>query len=229
MEGGLIASRSFQKMNRELIIRLCFVALALLVASLIWEAIKEADDGMKLVSVILLGVTGGILMVKFVIPWIGDAMGEAVFSSGEQLEQDEMTKAAVCISQGDYPGAISHYEKMLEEKPDDPFPVAEIAKVHAERLHDPHSALQVLSDHLQSKDWPVDDAAFIMFRIADVQQRHLHDFEAARDMLQQVIGNFPNTRHSANAHHKMSEIEQAEYKALMDQRLKAGASGGATA
>ncbi len=44
MEGGLIASRSFQKMNRELIIRLCFVALALLVASLIWEAIKEADD-----------------------------------------------------------------------------------------------------------------------------------------------------------------------------------------
>jgi uncharacterized membrane protein (UPF0182 family) len=93
MEGGLIASRSFQKMNRELIIRLCFVALALLVASLIWEAIKEADDGMKLVSVILLGVTGGILMVKFVIPWIGDAMGEAVFSSGEQLEQDEMTKA----------------------------------------------------------------------------------------------------------------------------------------
>jgi outer membrane protein assembly factor BamD (BamD/ComL family) len=101
--------------------------------------------------------------------------------------------------------------------------------VHAERLHDPQSALQVLSDHLQSKDWPVDDAAFIMFRIADVQQRHLHDFEAARDMLQQVIGNFPNTRHSANAHHKMSEIEQAEYKALMDQRLKAGASGGATA
>jgi hypothetical protein len=103
MEGGLIASRSFQKMNRELIIRLCFVALALLVASLIWEAIKEADDGMKLVSVILLGVTGGILMVKFVIPWIGDAMGEAVFSSGEQLEQDEMTKAAVCISQGHQP------------------------------------------------------------------------------------------------------------------------------
>ncbi len=219
----------FPKMNRELIIRLSFVALALLVASLIWEAIKEADDGMKLVAVILLGLTGGILMVKFVIPWIGDAMGEAVFSSGEQLEQDEVTKAAVCISQGDYPGAISHYEKMLEEKPNDPFPVAEIAKVHADRLHDPQSALQVLNDHWQRKDWPVDDAAFIMFRIADVQLTHLHDFEAARDMLQQVIGNFPNTRHSANAHHKMSEIEQAEYKALMDQRLKAGASGGAAA
>jgi tetratricopeptide (TPR) repeat protein len=214
-------------MNRQLVIRLCFVALALLVAALVVDAIKEADDGMKLVAVILLGVTGGILMVKFVIPWIGDAMGEAVFSSGEQIEQDEMTKAAACISQGDYPGAIGHYEKMLEEKPDDPFPVAEIAKVHAERLHDPQSALQVLEEHLQSKDWPVDDAAFIMFRIADVHLTHLHDYEAAHDMLQQVIGNFPNTRHSANANHKIHEVEQAQYKLLMEQRARASSGGAA--
>lgn len=215
-------------MNRQLVIRLCFVALALLVAALVVDAIKEADDGMKLVAVILLGVTGGILMVKFVIPWIGDAMGEAVFSSGEQIEQDEMTKAAASISQGDYAGAIGHYEKMLEEKPDDPFPVAEIAKVHAERLHDPQSALQVLSDHLQSKDWPVDDAAFIMFRIADVHLTHLHDYEAANDMLQQVIGNFPNTRHSANANHKIHEVEQAQYKLLMEQRARASSGGTAS-
>jgi outer membrane protein assembly factor BamD (BamD/ComL family) len=145
------------------------------------------------------------------------------------VEQDEMTKAAACISQGDYAGAISHYEKMLEDKPDDPFPVAEIAKVHAERLHDPAAALQVLEEHLQSQDWPVDDAAFIMFRIADVHLMHRHDFETARDMLEQIIGNFPNTRHSANAHHKMSEIEQMQYKLLMEQRTKGGASSGTAA
>lgn len=212
--------------DRQLIVRICFAVLGILIVSLVWNAVKEADDGVKLVTVIFIGLIGGILVVKFVIPWIGDAMGEAVFSSGEQNEQDEMTKAAACISQGDYEGAIGHYEKMLEEKPDDPFPVAEIAKVYAERLHDPDSALRVLSDHLQSKDWPVDDAAFIMFRIAEVQMTHRHDFDAARDMLEQVVGNFPNTRHSANAHHKMSEIEQAQYKYLMDQRNKA--AGGTT-
>jgi len=67
-EGGLIASPSFPKMNRQLVIRLCFVALALLVAALVVDAIKEADDGMKLVAVILLGVTGGILMVEICDP-----------------------------------------------------------------------------------------------------------------------------------------------------------------
>ncbi len=213
-------------MNRQLVIRICIAVLVLLVLALIWNKFKEADDGMKLVGVILIGGIGGLLMVKYVIPWIGDAMGEAVFSSGEKVEQDEMTKAAACISQGDYHGAIGHYEKMLEEKPDDPFPVAEIAKVHAERLHDPASALQALSEHLQSKDWPVDDAAFIMFRIADLHLTHRHDFDASRDMLEQVIGNFPNTRHSANAHHKMTEIEQAQFKFLQEQRAK-GASGAA--
>jgi len=207
-------------MNRELIIRLCLAVLAILIVMLLWNAVKGADDGMKLVFVIVMGVIGGILCVKFVIPWIGDAFGEAVFSSGEKVEQDEMTKAAACISQGDYAGAIGHYEKMLDDKPDDPFPVAEIAKIHAERLHDPHSALRALEEHLQSKDWPVDDAAFLMFRIADVHLTHLHDFETAHDMLEQVVGNFPNTRHSANAHHKISELEQAQYKLIMEQRGK---------
>jgi tetratricopeptide (TPR) repeat protein len=216
-------------MNRQLIIRICLILLAVLLIFLLWESVKDGSDGVKLVFVILMGGLGGILMVKFFIPWLGDLMGEAVFSSGEEVEQDSMTKAAACIAQGDYKGAIEHYEKMLEDKPDDPFPVAEIAKVNAERLHNPQAALQALEEHLQSKDWPVDDAAFIMFRIADVHLMHRHDFEAARDMLEQVIGNFPNTRHSANAHHKMSEIEQMQYKLLMDQRTKAGSSGTATA
>ena len=214
-------------MNRQLIIRVCVLLIAVLVGVLIWNTLKKADEMTKLIVVILLGGAGGLLMVKFVIPWIGDAMGEAVFSSGERLEQDEMTKAAACISKGDYEGAIEHYEKMLEEKPDDPFPVAEISKLYAERLNQPDAALKALSDHLQSKDWPVDDAAFLMFRIADVHLNHRHDFDAARDMLEQVIDNFPNTRHSANAHHKTSEIEQAQYKYLMDQRAKAAAGGGA--
>jgi len=214
-------------MNTTLIIRICLVTLALLVIALICTFFKEAGDGTKLVMVIALGLAGGLLAVKYVIPMLGDAMSEAVFSSGEQMEQDEMTKAAAKIAQGDYQGAIAHYEKMLEDKPDDPFPVAEIAKVHAERLRNPQAALKALEEHLQSKDWPVDDAAFIMFRIADVHLTHRHDYDAARDMLEQVISNFPNTRHSANAHHRMSEIEQLQYKLLMEQRAKAAASGAA--
>lgn len=216
-------------MNTALVIRICVITLVFLVIALIWSFVKDAGDGMKFVFVIFLGLAGGLLAVKFFIPWLGDLMGEAVFSSGEKVEQDHMTKAAARIAQGDYPGAIEQYEIMLVEKPDDPFPVAEIAKIHAERLHDPQAALKVLEEHLQSKDWPVDDAAFIMFRITDVHLTHRHDYDAARDMLEQIIGNFPNTRHSANAHHRMSELEQLQYKLLMDQRLKTGSSEAAKA
>lgn len=208
-------------MSQQLVVRLCLVLLVVILALLVWRWVMQASDGMKLVSFILLGGGGGILAVKYLLPWIGDAMGESLFSSGERVEQDAMTKAAACISQGNYQGAIGHYEKMLEEKPDDPFPVAEIAKIQAERLHHAEAALEVLSKHLQSRDWPVDDAAFLMFRISDVYMTHMHDFAAARDMLQQVIGHFPNSRHGANAHHKITEIEQAEFAYLQAQRAKA--------
>lgn len=216
-------------MNTTLVIRICVVTLALLVLALLWDMAKSAGDGMKFVYVILVSLGAGLLAVKYVIPWFGDVMGEAVFSSGEKLEQDEMTKAAACIAKGDYPGAIEHYEKMLEDKPTDPFPVAEIAKVQAERLRDPQLALKTLEHHLQSKEWPVDDAAFIMFRIADLHLTQRHDFETARDMLEQIVTNFPNTRHSANAYHKTSEIEQMQFKLLQEQRAKAAAATGATA
>jgi tetratricopeptide (TPR) repeat protein len=216
-------------MNTTIIIRICVVSLVLLVLALLWQMAKGAGDGMKFVFVILVSLGAGLLAVKYVIPWFGDVMGEAVFSSGEKVEQDEMTKAAASIAQGDYKGAIEHYEKMLEDKPTDPFPVAEIAKVYAERLHEPQAALKALEEHLQSKDWPVDDAAFIMFRIADVHLTHRRDFEATRDMLEQIIGNFPSTRHSANAYHKTSEIDQMQFKLLQEQRAKAGSSGTATA
>lgn len=213
----------FLLMNSSLLIRLCIVLLAIIAAMLFWQQLMTASDGMKFIGFIVIGVGMGILAVKFVLPWIGDAMGEVVYSSGEETEQDEMTKAAACISQGDYEGAIEHYNKMLADKPTDPFPLAEIAKVYAERLHEPENALHVLSVHLQSKDWPVDDAAFIMFRIADVQASHLHQFALARDMLEQVVANFPNTRHSANARHKITEIEQAEYQYANEQRARAAA------
>lgn len=216
-------------MNTALIIRICVVTLVLVVIALLWRMAKNAGDGMEFVFMILMGLGGGLLAVKYLIPWFGDMMGEAVFSSGEKVEQDDMTKAAACIAQGDYEGAIKHYEKMLEDTPNDPFPVAEIAKVYAERLRNPQAALKALEEHLQSKDWPVDDAAFIMFRIADLHLTQRHDFETARDMLEQIISNFPNTRHSANAHHKTSEIEQMQYKLLMEQRSKAGAAGAAGA
>jgi tetratricopeptide (TPR) repeat protein len=214
-------------MNSTLIIRICIILLVGIICMLLWRQLMNASDGMKLVGFILLGGALAIVAVKFILPWFGDAMGEAMFSSGEQVEQDEMMKAAACISAGNFEGAISHYQQMIEDKPEDPFPVAEMAKVYADRLHDPQTALQVLSEHLQRREWSVDDAAFLMFRIVEVYLTHLHDFAAARSTLEQIVASFPSTRHSANAHHKITEVDQAEFKYIQQQRAKAAAASAA--
>ncbi|MBX7208961.1 MAG: tetratricopeptide repeat protein [Verrucomicrobiaceae bacterium] len=211
-------------MNTNLIIRICVVALVILGVIMGWNAIDKENPGMQLIYMIIVGVFGGLAGVKYVIPWIGDAMGTFFFSSGEQVQMDEGMKAVAKLAQGDYDGAIREYEKIARDKPEDAFPVAEIAKICSEKLDDPRRALAFLQSSLESKQWEQDAAAFLMFRMADLHAEKLDDHQAARGVLEQVIGTFPNTRHSANAHHKLREVEQAQFKAAMDQRLKGGGS-----
>jgi tetratricopeptide (TPR) repeat protein len=206
-------------MNPRLVIRLCLIGLALLLAIWGWEKVKD-DPGMMFVYFVAMGSIGGFLAVKFLVPWIGDVIGTLVFSSGEQITVDKSSRAAVKLAQGDYEGAIHEHEKALHENPAQTFPIAEIAKIWTDKLHDPKRGLAVLQEHLSARDWPEDDAAYLMFRALDIKMDVLKDYEGARQLLQEVIGKFPNTRHSANAHHKLNEIDQAEFKQLAEQRLK---------
>jgi tetratricopeptide (TPR) repeat protein len=143
-----------------------------------------------------------------------------MFSSVETIRPDEGMRAAAKLAQGDYEGAIAEHEKNLEANPEQTHPAVEIARICTSKLQDPHRALSVLLQHLASREWPEDDAAFLRFRIADVHLEPLHDFDGARRQLEQVIADFPNTRHSANAQHRLHEIEQEEYKFIMEQRRK---------
>lgn len=208
-------------MTARLIVRLCVAGLVVLLLLLSWQALKNQNPGVQLIFFLVVGGAGGVLVVKYFIPWLGDVVGTLVYSSGEEVQMDDSMKAAAKVAQGDYEGAIAEYQKLLRDKPDQCFPIGEIAKIRAEKLGDPQGALDVLRTHLERKEWPVDDAAFLMFRIADIHADLLNDYDAARDMLQQVIASFPNTRHSANAHHKLNEVEQAQFKALTEQRRKA--------
>jgi hypothetical protein len=40
------------------------------------------------------------------------------------------------------------------------------------------------------------------------------------EILEQVVAHFPNTRHSANAHHRINELDQMKYKQTTEQRIK---------
>lgn len=213
-------------MATSLIIRICTVALIIMGAIIGWQAIDKDNPGTQLIYMIVVGVIGGLAGVKYLIPWIGDTLGTFFFSSGEQVVMDDSMKAVAKLAQGDYQGAITEYEKISKEKPDDSFPVAEIAKIYSDKMGDPQRALSFLQERLEAKAWEEDSAAFLMFRMVDIHADKLKDYQAAHDLLEQVIANFPNTRHSANAHHKLNEVQQAQFKAITEQRLKQSAQNG---
>ncbi|MEN3943683.1 hypothetical protein WJU23_20455 [Prosthecobacter sp. SYSU 5D2] len=208
-------------MNHKFIFRLCVIALVLWLVKMGWDRV-EGDDGMMLVYFFAVGLAVGLLIVKYVLPAFGDAVGTLVYSSGEKVQPAESHKAAAKMAQGDYEGAIAEHEKALAADPAQTYPIAEIAKICAERLHDPRRALQVLQKHLDAREWSEEDSAFLHFRMVEVHWHQLGDFTSARQVLEKIITLFPNTHHSANAHHKLKEVEQAEYRHLQEQRARSG-------
>lgn len=210
-------------MTSRTIVNICVGALFVLAVLYVmgkWNTPDWQDNPMyPLISIIVLAIVGGVFFVTVVLPRFGDAIGTVMYSSGEEVEQDESMKAVALVAKGDYHGAIKEYEKMMANKPEDPFPVSEIAKIYTEKLHAPDQALVIIQDNLEGRDWTEENAAFLMFRLSDIHMAG-HNYDAAKDILEQVAGNFPGTRHSGNARHKINELEQIQYKEIAAQRAK---------
>ena len=212
-------------MNSRSIIHLCitlFFALGVLWVMGSWE--QWAKDGAMMhqfLAILILAIAGGFFVVLVLLPRFGDAVGTAMLSSGELASKDSGRKAAALLAEGDDEGAIAVYEQMLKEKPDDPHPISEMARICADEIKDPVRALHILAQHLEKRDWTPDNAAFLMFRMVDI---HLgeQDYDQARDILEQIEGYFPGTRHSANARNKIQEVEQTQYQILQRQSGEGG-------
>ncbi|HEX2747816.1 MAG TPA: hypothetical protein VHM91_07450, partial [Verrucomicrobiales bacterium] len=62
-------------------------------------------------------------------------------------------------------------------------------------------------------EWPEDDKCFFLLKLADIHSTARSDFAKSREVLNQLILEFPDSRHAANAHHKLREIEEQEFLA----------------
>ena len=195
-----------------------WVGLGLLVILWLGMKIPKLEIGTLFAVVLVGGCVLGLLAVKFLLPRIGDAVGAFFYSSGEIAGPESSSKAAAKLAQGDYSGAIAEYGNMLASNPGDILAISEIAKLQAEKLDDPHGAVAFLETQISSRAWNEEDGAFLLFRLVDVHEQALHDFDGALEILGRVISQFPNTRHSANAKHRVHEIHQAQFKALSHQR-----------
>ncbi|MCB1132578.1 MAG: tetratricopeptide repeat protein [Verrucomicrobiae bacterium] len=151
----------------------------------------------------------GIVFVFQVLPAIAHKVTHAVYDSAEMMEHDVMHDARSLMAQGDYEGAIAAFRAAAAAEPLNRLPIVEIVKIQKDHLRDPASAIQTVRDALEGQAWEPNDAAYFLYRLGELYDE-AGDRATAVVVLQQVIDEFPGTRHSANAMHKMHEWAQQE-------------------
>ena len=195
---------------------LLVIALAYLTFIIFSEARREQrkekpDDG-KIVlyfgAVVLIGGAAGILVVTVLMPAVGDALGNLVFSPNHHAEKDPHADAVAALARGDHEAAVQAYLKAFEADPHDTHALSEMAKIECEHLGDPAAAADVLEQAL-AREWTPEDAAFLTSRLAEIYWKYQHNARDARGLLMQIIETMPGTKNAANAQHKLQEIERA--------------------
>jgi tetratricopeptide (TPR) repeat protein len=171
----------------------------------------ETKSNEKLFSGILLaflsaGLVGMVIVIDL-LPMLAHKVTHSVYDSGEKVdnEADAMHAARSKVAQGDYEGAIESFREAARVDPLNRLPWVEISKIQRENLEDPAAAIQTIRYALESQEWEINNAAYFLFRLAELYDEDAGDRVSAATMLNQVIDQFPETRHSANARHKLHE------------------------
>ena len=153
------------------------------------------------------GIVLSLLVVKYLLPRLGDAVGSFFYSSGEKIGKIDTDEAAALVARGDFEGAIRVFERRLQSDPPDMMAIKEIARIRSEHLLQPEEALRELDAHLNRPGWSDDDRAFLRFRKVDVMLRAMEDVHGARVELESIVQAFPSSRHAANARHRLHELK----------------------
>ena len=147
----------------------------------------------------------GIVFVTKVLPMFAHKFTNAVLASDEEVVQDPAYEARVMLAHGDWNGAVEAFKKAAQNDPWNRMHWVEIARIQKRNLDDSDGAVATLRDAIQGQDWEIDDAAYLMFRLADLYEEDILDRPAAALVYEQIIELFPETRHSANARTKLVE------------------------
>lgn len=150
----------------------------------------------------------GIAFVFDILPLLAHKVTHSIYDSAEMVERDIMHDARSLLAQGEYEAAVEAFRAAAAADPTNRFPWVEIAKIQKENLHDPAASIETLREALESQEWEVEDAAYFLYRMVELYDETLGDRVSAVAILEQVIELFPETRHSANAKHKLRDWEQ---------------------
>lgn len=147
----------------------------------------------------------GIIFVNMVLPILVHKITHAAYESGGEVVPDPFHTAHVLMAQGKWEDAIEAFKVAATENPPNRVPYIEIAKIQKLHLEDPAAAITTLREAVERLEWEDNDAAFLMFRLAELYDEDAGGRDSATAILKQVMVRFPGTHHSTSAHAKLHE------------------------
>ena len=172
------------------------------------DSIHTSEGQRTYNGVLLAFLSAGVLGIVFVLqilPSFAHRLTHSIYDSAEMVERDVMHDARSLLAQGDYQGSITAFRAAAAQDPLNRLPWVEIARIYKEKLGDSAAAVQTIRHALESQEWEVNDAAYFLFRLAELYDEVEGNRDSAVSIMRQVIREFPGTRHSANANHKLRE------------------------
>jgi len=202
-----------------------WLTYVLLHAAKIHENTEGADHSVTIMlfgGVIILAIILGAITALSLLPALGDAFSGLFYGQNVEIEKDPHSSALSKIATGDLEGAIEEYLSIYQANPSDTMALSEAVHIYCDRLHDYAAAATLLENVLQN-ELPMEESAFICNRLVDVYWAYQHDAISARRLLIQVAESMPDTKHAANALHRLQQLDHMLEQGEVPQRPSATA------
>lgn len=155
---------------------------------------------------VLFSLFVAVLFINLVLPRLVErGVGLLLDQRDEPVvveDEDDEHRARCLVAQGKYAEAAATYLQVARSNPHECYAWVEASRLYESKLKDYNEAIAVLKEAIEAHEWPLDDVAFLMFRMSDVLHKH-NAPQHARTVLMKIVETMPNTPHEAHARQKL--------------------------
>jgi len=177
------------------------------------ENLEQTEESANILSqfllVLVLGLGLGFCFLLFVLPRLGDIIGNFFFLPNHKapLENSTLQEIEDLIEEENHHDALALCLKTAAEKNPETLlsSIKSAAKICTAHLNDPQSGIDILDQWTQEKKLSIEERGKLRFRIAEIYLTELKDKKQARQQWQTITEEQPEGRQHANAQHLLRE------------------------
>ncbi|MHA3690269.1 tetratricopeptide repeat protein [Akkermansia sp. AKK6] len=143
------------------------------------------------------------LVVKYVLPVMGDLVTKTLYSSNITTDEEVLVEASRrMLNSGDAQGALELLERYRKENPG----LVRSWLMESGLLNDMRryaDSVTVLQEGLESRRWRKEDRALFLYKIGVIYDSMLNNPDKARKYWEEAVDRYPNTAYGRSAWDKL--------------------------